>query len=362
LKHTENLVVGLGIAGLNLCHQLEKAGKSFLVIDRCPTNSASLIAGGIYNPIVLKRKIKSWKVDELFPFLVQTYSELELTLEDIFLHHNFPILKPISSADEIKEWKASIAEKRIEKYVESVQEIPPNGPFQKSVVGSVTIENSGFVRIGKLVLSYRNYLKQKGLLIEEAFEHSVLKAEDKAVSYKEISADRIIFAEGRFISENPFFNWLPFRPTKGQMLTVRVPEELTSDKIYNQQFLLFPTEEKNIFRLGATYEWHDLDEVPTQKATEELIERAKKALSIEFEVLDAQAAIRPNVADRRPVIGRHPEIENTFLFNGMGSKGVMLAPFFAKQLVEHIYQGTEIESEVDLNRFAKRYRAAVKKA
>ncbi len=139
------------------------------------------------------------------------------------------------------------------------------------------------------------------------------------------------------------------------MLTVRVPEELTPDKIYNQQFLLFPTEEKNIFRLGATYEWHDLDEIPTQKATEELIERAKKALDIEFEVLDAQAAIRPNVADRRPVVGRHPEIETIYLFNGMGSKGVMLAPFFAKQLVEHIYDGKGITPEVNLMRFKKRY-------
>jgi glycine oxidase len=66
--HTENLIVGLGIAGINLCHQLEKQGKSFIVIDSCPSHSASLIAGGIYNPIAIKRKIKSWKADELFPF------------------------------------------------------------------------------------------------------------------------------------------------------------------------------------------------------------------------------------------------------------------------------------------------------
>ncbi|HAP68818.1 MAG TPA: hypothetical protein DCR04_03685 [Flavobacteriales bacterium] len=355
MKHTENLVVGLGIAGLNLCHQLEKAGKSFLVIDRCPINSASLIAGGIYNPVVLKRKVKSWKVDELFPFLVQTYEELEMQLSNSFLHHNFPILKPISSADELVEWQQAVDEKRLAPYVNSREESRPLGPFHKNVVGSVTINDSGFVRIGKLVLSYRNYLKEKGVLIEDAFEHSVVKTEKSTISYKGVSADRIIFSEGRFISENPFFNWLPFRPTKGQMLTVRVPEELTPDRIYNQQFLLFPTEEKDIFRLGATYEWHNLDEVPTQKATDELIERAKRALDIQFEVLDAQAAIRPNVADRRPVVGRHPEIETIFLFNGMGSKGVMLAPFFAKQLVEHIYDGKEIASEVNLMRFKKRY-------
>lgn len=355
MKQTENLIVGLGIAGLNLCHQLQKAGKSFVVIDRCPENSSSLIAGGIYNPVVLKRKVKSWKVDELFPFLVATYQELEQLLGDEFLFHNFPILKPISSADELTEWQQAVDENRLFPYVDSVEMKSPKGPFQKSVLGSVTIKDSGFVRIGKLLLFYREYLKKQGFLIEEEFDFQELKTE-KTVYYKGFSADRIIFSEGRFISENPFFNWLPFRPTKGQMLTVRVPEFLTPDKIYNQQFLLFPTMEKNIFRLGATYEWKDLDEVPTQESTDELIARAKRALNIDFEVLDAQAAIRPNVADRRPVIGQHPEIENMFLFNGMGSKGVMLAPYFAKQLVDHIYSGSEIEPEVDLNRFGKRYR------
>lgn len=354
MKQTENLIVGLGVAGINLCHQLEKAGKSFLVIDRCPENSSSLIAGGIYNPVVLKRKVKSWKVDELFPFLVETYRELEQQLGVGFLMHDFPILKPISSANELVEWQQAIDDSRLSPYVDSVEKQTPNGPFQKGVLGGTTIKHSGFVRIGKLVLAYRNYLKETGLLIEGEFDYEAIKA-NPSVSHKDISAERIIFCEGRFISENPFFNWLPFRPTKGQMLTVRVPAELTPDRIYNQQFLLFPTEKKNIFRLGATYEWHNLDETPSQKSTDELIERAQKALKIDFEVLDAQAAIRPNVADRRPTIGRHPEIENMFLFNGMGSKGVMLAPYFAKQLVDHIYSTTEIEPEVNLHRFIKRF-------
>lgn len=354
MKQTENLIIGLGVAGINLCHQLEKAGKSFLVIDRCPENSSSLIAGGIYNPVVLKRKVKSWKVDELFPFLVETYRELEQQLGVDFLLHDFPILKPVSSVDELNEWQQAVDDHRLSPYVDSVEKQTPHGPFQKSTLGSTTIKHSGFVRIGKLVLAYRNYLQQKGLLIEDEFDYEAIKVEDSP-SYRDVSADRVIFCEGRFISENPFFNWLPFRPTKGQMLTVRVPEELTPDRIYNQQFLLFPTEEKNIFRLGATYEWHNLNETSSQKSTDELIERAQKALNIHFEVLDAQAAIRPNVADRRPTIGRHPENVNLFLFNGMGSKGVMLAPYFAKQMVNHIYEGAEIDPEVNLMRFGKRY-------
>ncbi|MFC2175468.1 NAD(P)/FAD-dependent oxidoreductase [Bacteroidota bacterium] len=355
MQHIENIIVGLGIAGVNLCHQLEKAGRSFVVIDRCPTNSSSLIAGGIYNPIALKRKIKSWKVDALFPVLTENYRELEVKLNSSFLLHPFPILKPIFSEHEITEWQQAVDDGRLLPYVDSVQKTAPKGPFQKNVIGSVTIKNSGFIRVEKLLLDYRKHLMQKELLINLAFEHSLLERDVTSVRYAGITADRIIYCEGRFISENPFFNWIPFKPTKGQMLTVKTDASLSPNQIYNQQFLLFPTEQEHVFRLGATYDWDNIDEIPTAEATEELLGKVEKALDIKLEVLEENAAVRPTVSDRRPVIGQHPEVNNAFLFNGMGTKGVMLAPYFAKQLVEHIYSGAPIDAEANLQRFMRKH-------
>ena len=361
MKETENLIVGLGIAGLNLCHQLEKAGKSFLVIDRCPTNSASLIAGGIYNPVVFKRKLKSWKADLLIPALVQAYSEIDERLSIASLHHQFPILKPISSTDDLAEWKQVIEEKRLSPYVQWVEETPLQPPFKKGYAASVTIRNSGFIRIEKTLVAYRKYLLERGLLVCEDFDYSQLKIAASTAEYQNIKANRVIFSEGWFISKNPFFNWIPFKPTKGQILTVRTDSALIPDKIYNQQFLLFPTDEKGIFKLGATYEWEQLDEIPTKASTQELLDKAEKVLNVKFEVLEERAAVRPTVSDRRPVIGVHPAHKNLFLFNGMGTKGVMIAPYFAQQLVKNIYNDTGVDPEVDLNRFIKRYRAANEK-
>lgn len=347
--------MGLGIAGLNICHQLEKAGKSFIVIDNCPENSASLIAGGIYNPIALKRKLKSWMVDELFPIMVETHQELDEKLGIQSLHHDFPILKPISSKDEVTEWKQVIEEGRLFPYVDSIEETVPAGPFKSDVFASVTIKKSGFVRIEKLLLAYREYLKESGKLMDEDFDYSSVKLHQNGIDYKEIKTDRIVFSEGRFISENPYFSWVPFKPTKGQILSVKADSSLTPDRIYNQQFLLFPTEEKDIFKLGATYEWDKLDEIPTAASTQELLAKAKKTLRVQFEVLEEKAAIRPTVIDRRPVIGVHPEHENLFLFNGMGTKGVMIAPYFAKHLIDFIYDNQELDTEVNLNRFLRRH-------
>lgn len=357
MKDTENLIVGLGIAGLNLCHQLEKAGRSFVVIDNCPSNSASLIAGGVYNPIGLKRKIKSWNIDQLTEVLAPTYREIEELLGIRFLNDDLPILKPISSAQELTEWTSAISEDRIAPYVTELSCEMPKGPFQPNVLGSVIIHYGGFLNMSDAIHSYRQRLMDKGLLWKHSFEYFELVEDQKKVVYKDISADRIIFCEGRYIASNPFFSWIPMKPTKGQMLTVRVTPSLSSDRIYNQQFYMFPTSEKDVFRLGATYDWNDLNEEPTEEAKQELMSKVRKALDIEMEVLEHQAAIRPNVHDRRPVIGSHPDNQRIMLFNGMGSKGVMLAPYFSKQMVEHIYEGTSLDPEVDIERFVRKYYA-----
>jgi glycine oxidase len=355
--HTDNLIIGLGIAGINLCHRLERAGRPFMVTDPCPAQSSSLIAGGIYNPIVIKRKVKTWKADALFDFLVPHYSEMEKVLGKSFLHHDLPILKPISSEQELGEWQAAIDSGAVHPYVNEVGGVP-DGPFQAEVCGHVLIRHCGFLRTDETIPAYRDHLRSKGILLEEKLDFPKLEMTDEGIRYGDLTAERVIFCEGRHISANPYFNWLPMRPTKGQMLTVRTGSGLTPDRVYNQQFYLFPSREKDVFRLGATYEWHDLNEEPTEAARTELIDRVRKALDIDMEVLDQQAAIRPNVADRRPLIGQHPEHGRLFLFNGMGSKGVMLAPYFAEQLVRHIYDGAELEKEADLRRFIKRYRNA----
>lgn len=352
---TENLIVGLGIAGINLCHRLEREGRSLVVIDPCPAHSSSLIAGGIYNPIVIKRKVKTWKADVLFDFLVPHYRQMEEVLRRGFLRHGFPILKPISSEHELDEWQAAIDSGAVTPYVSEVVRGVPDGPFKASVCGHVVINHGGFVRMDGAIRAYRDHLHGKGILRREKLDFSKLEITADGIRYGDVTADRVIFCEGRHISENPFFNWLPMRPTKGQMLTVRITSGLMPDHVYNQQFYLFPTDEQGVFRLGATYEWHDLNEESTPAAREELISRVEKALDIDLEVLDQQAAIRPNVADRRPLIGRHPEHERLVLFNGMGSKGVMLAPYFAEQLVRHLYHDGRLDAEADLSRFVRRH-------
>ena len=48
------IVVGLGLAGLAFIEELIEANKSFLVFED-NSQTSSLVAGGVYNPVILKR-------------------------------------------------------------------------------------------------------------------------------------------------------------------------------------------------------------------------------------------------------------------------------------------------------------------
>ena len=63
------------------------------------------------------------------------------------------------------------------------------------------------------------------------------------------------------------------------------------------------------------------------------------------------AGVRPTVSDRRPLLGTHPSQKNAHIFNGLGTKGVMIAPYYSAHLINHLIDGVELEKEVDIGRF-----------
>ena len=74
-------------------------------------------------------------------------------------------------------------------------------------------------------------------------------------------------------------------------------------------------------------------------------------MNVPFEVVDHKAAVRPTVKERRPFIGIHPNHKQIGIFNGLGAKGVLLAPFFASHFSEYLLGKTELMKEIDVKRF-----------
>jgi len=73
------IVVGLGLAGISFCEQLEKNGKTFRVVTD-DSQTSSLVAGGLYNPVILKRFTLAWQAEKQLKIAKTFYTDLEQKL------------------------------------------------------------------------------------------------------------------------------------------------------------------------------------------------------------------------------------------------------------------------------------------
>lgn len=345
------LLVGQGIAGTVLADHLLSAGQRVMVIDSPVHSNSSRVAGGLYNPITGRKMVKTWKADVLFPYLETYYAELQSRLCAPFFFP-MPIYRPFVSVEEENEWMGKSADPAFAAYIEKI--IPAGGldhlvhdPF-----GGLLLKRSGRVDIAALIMNYRQQLLERSLLQEESFDFSMLRIELSRVQYKGIESKRIIFCDGKMLQGNPYFGWLPMHPVKGELLLIE--PESPFEVILNRGVFVAPTAEGG-YKVGSTYDHNDLSTVITEKGRNQLLEKLSALVKFGFEIVGQTAGVRPSTKDRRPFIGIHPEHPNIGVFNGFGTKGVSLVPLFANQYVSHLIEGTELDDEVNIERFFSLY-------
>ncbi len=347
-KEFDYIIVGQGIAGTVLAYSMIKEGLSVLVIDDKTLSSCSKVAAGNFNPIVFKRLVKSWMADELIPFSDKFYKDAEDFLGQEF-YWKKEIVKIFAEENEKYFWLSKSTNEDTGKYLSEKITTDFFTDVVNNPIGCAFVKDAANLFVVKFLEDFRNYFLQQEILLDELFDFNELKVEPNSVSYKQFSAKKIIFCEGYKIANNPYFKWIPFKPAKGEVLIVKI-ENLPTDKIINKGVYILPIGD-DLFIVGTTYDWVNLNDIPTEKARNDISEKLSKVIKVPFEIIDQQAGVRPSVSDRRPVIGLHPELRSIGVFNGMGTKGVMLAPYFSKQFIEFLKNNTPLNKEVELTRF-----------
>jgi glycine/D-amino acid oxidase-like deaminating enzyme len=347
-KEFDYIIVGQGIAGTVLAYSMIKEGLSVLVIDDKSLSSCSKVAAGNFNPIVFKRLVKSWMADELIPFSDKFYKEAEVFLGQEF-YWKKEIVKIFAEENEKEFWLKRTNDADTGKYLSKTITTDFFTDVVNNPIGCAFVNDAANLFVVKFLEDFRNYFSQHQILLDELFDFEKLIIENNSVSYKDFLAKKIIFCEGYKIAKNPYFKWIPFKPAKGEVLVVKI-ENLPTDKIINKGVYMLPIGD-DLFIVGTTYDWVNLNDVPTEKARKEILEKLSKVIKAPFEIIDQQAGVRPSVSDRRPVVGLHPENPSVGVFNGMGTKGVMLAPYFSKQFIEFLQNNTPLNKEVDVCRF-----------
>ncbi|MFV0565780.1 MAG: NAD(P)/FAD-dependent oxidoreductase [Flavobacteriaceae bacterium] len=348
MKQVDYIVVGLGLAGLSFCEQLKTHNKTFVVFNNASQQS-SAVAGGLYNPVVLKRFTPVWKCEEQLKTAHKLYTRLEQEL-GITLNYNIPVYRRFASLEEQNDWFTASDKPILSKYMlpEVIKNTNKavNAPF-----GFGKVLHTGRIDIKTLINTYKKELIKKNLYFEAEFNYSALNIEKNTITYQNITAKQIVFAEGFGIKQNPYFNNLPLVPAKGELLIIQAPE-LQINYVLKANIFLIPIE-NDFYIVGTTYNWNDLTNTPTEQAEEELLAKLKKEINGPFTVINQVAGIRPTVKDRRPLVGRHQKLNNVYVLNGLGTRGVMIGPYVAQKLYQNIENKTPLETEIDCARFYK---------
>lgn len=345
------LIIGHGLAGAVLSQRLLERGKKVMVLDQPDKNCSSKVAAGIFNPITGRKMFKTWKADELFPELINFYPQLEERLNGKFFHP-IGVYRPYFAIEDQNDWEAKKSDIKFDAFIDKTSTSKITSHDLQDPYGGLFLRQAGYVNIVKLLNANKKFLIDKGSYQETMFYEQDLNSHTDHFSFGDLKFKRIIFCNGIVANKSEWFSWLPFHPVKGEIMDIEMAKR--PDTIYNRGVFILPFEDEHV-RVGSTYQHHFEDMQPTETGQNELKEKLNGLLKEDYQVKGSRAGVRPATKDRRPFIGKHPDNEHIYIFNGFGSKGVSLIPHCSKLFTTHLLDGEALDQEVDISRYYSHY-------
>ena len=334
------IIIGQGLAGTVLSITLQQLGKRVVVFDAPLPGRASEVAAGLVNPVALRRTVLTWRASEMLAIAGAFYRELGLQYDQPFWHP-MPLVAIFPTAQEAGIWQMRTKDPETARFVrmdtaaDQVLDALPQ-PYGRGV-----IDRCAWVDVKRMLVAHRAMLSAESSLREQRVEAADIMRYADGVGVQDCSAPVLVHCGG------PFARVPGLVPVKGEGLTVRIPG-LQLDRIVHRGVFLLPVGEE-AYRVGATFKWDDVWGGPSEEARHYLLDRTERLVEREVEVLDHWCGVRPASKDRRPILGHIGPHE--LVFNGLGSRGVALAPWCAQQLCDHVYEGKALDDEVCSDRF-----------
>jgi glycine oxidase len=135
---------------------------------------------------------------------------------------------------------------------------------------------------------------------------------------------------------------VPVRPIRGQLLHLRLPRAPASRVIWGEHCYLVPWEDGSVL-VGATSEDVGFDERATTAGVGMLLDRGTELLP-ELTVAffdDVRVGLRPATPDELPIIGPSSTMRGVFYATGHYRNGVLLAPLTALAIADLVLEGRE---------------------
>lgn len=307
-------IVGQGLAGTCLGLEFLRRGVDFKIVD-CGKGGSTRVAAGLINPLTGKNFQPSWLIGDFHPFAVDFYEKLGEKFGAKFWHP-MPVMRLAETDKEWEKISSKLDLPEVRDWLDGERDVSTPDGFIQHVV----LQGGGWLDTRRFLDAMRNYFSESGLLEvgDEKFDHA--------------DCGRILCEGARGLVKDQLG---PHRCAKGEILTVRAPWPEDFIKVGAGGWLI-PIGQ-GLFRVGSTYEWSQLDELPTEAGLARICDIAKKLGGEDFQLVEHVAGIRPILRRSQPLIGKNAE--GNWIFNGLGSKGSLYAPKMAAMLADWICDG-----------------------
>lgn len=340
------LILGHGIAGAVLAEALRSRGLTVHVFDVPRAGQASLVAAGVVNPLVFRRDVPSWRALELLPIADAFYRSMGQRYGRSFWSP-IELVKLFPTPKEAEQWQRAMRDPASAPFIDQ----PPQPEVERAAVhaphGHGTVTMAAWLDMPAMLEAQREVLLKDRALSEVQIMEADIAVGGDHVRIGDRKARWLVRCEGSFAALQGLV------PVKGEGLTVRIPGLRLTRMVHRGVFLLpTPALGADVYRVGATFKWDDVWAGPTEEAHNWLLGKIAGITPLPVEVLDHWSGVRPAARDRRPILGITGPRQA--VLNGLGSRGVLLAPWSAAHLADHLFAGAVLDPEVDLDRAALR--------
>tara|TARA_B100001057_G_scaffold248965_2_gene249198 strand:- start:28990 stop:29991 length:1002 start_codon:yes stop_codon:yes gene_type:complete len=330
VKKYDYLIIGQGVAGSAMAWKLYFKKKSFIILDSEIKNSASNAALGIYNPITGRRKALTWNVVKLFKNLEDFYKRIEdyIGTKILFKKKIYRLLK---DHGDFNDWSVRLSNKKFHSFIKELSN------------DMVITDKSGYVDVRKYINETRKYFKTRDRYRKYKLNNKDISIVKNKIKLKEFDSKNVIMCLGINQKKIKCFDDLEIKEVSGS--SILTESNISMNHILNKKISIINSS-KNTFHIGSTY--HNGSE---NTGYNKILDQAENILNKKLKLKEVLFGIRSASKDRRPIVGRHHNISNLFLINGLGSKGVSQSPYSANQLFDYIENNKELDKEINLKRF-----------
>jgi glycine oxidase len=353
-RSSEIIVIGAGIVGCAVAHELARRGASVQLIDDRPAGmGATQASAGMLAPYTeakdrnnafLDLAVRSLGLYDEFVARVVAATNIQVG------YHRTGTLEVATSSERmaaLRQMAERLSARGVAvRLIDAPSARAEEPQLNHEAVGALVIDSHGFVMAGELTRALVTAARRHGAeVIEGSRVRRVSRRGNDLVvetTRGSLSGNAVVLAAGSWSAQVEIEGAVrpPVRPVRGQLLHLAWHGPALRRVIWGEHCYLVPWSDGTLL-VGATMEEVGFDERTTVAGVRELLDAACELVpqTLAADFIGARSGLRPATTDTMPIVGPSRVMPGLMYATGHFRNGVLLAPVTAQLVADAMLEG-----------------------